>query len=77
MEVKGLGNCTIRANLGPSPSRKMPSVSSQLRASWFGSFVFFATLRDTGLHSSLLQVVYGHHVMGIVLFTRCIVVYFT
>ena len=39
--------------------------------------VFFATLRDTAYRrSSLLQVVQGYHVMSIVLFTSCIVVYF-
>ena len=75
LAVKGLDE-TIRANLGSIPSRKIPSVRSRLLASWFGSFVLFATLRDTGLHSSLLQVVQGYHVMSIVLFTSCIVVYF-
>ena len=75
LAVKGLDE-TIRANLGSIPSRKIPPVRSRLLASWFGSFVLFATLRDTGLHSSLLQVVQGYHVMSIVLFTSCIVVYF-
>ena len=67
-------NWTILANLGPSPSRTIPSVRSRLLVSWFSSFVFFATLRNTGQHSSLLQVVQGYHVMSIVLFTSCIVV---
>ena len=55
LAVKGLGKLYYPGEpwAQPESCRKIPSVRSQLLASWFGGFVFFATLRDTGLHSTV------------------------